>query len=435
MEPSSHLGEELILPFKMAVLGEEDYSEYRFSYQRPRHANETLAMWKVLPAKSSDVTPPQNRLQVEWPIQITEHSFHLFPRLPKELRLQIWEEVLPEPRIVQFQLDDPANVVLDGRLADRMMKAWPGSVRQDQLLACCESKAVFKKNYKHLVLIESEKPSKVEFTDDYDLEIIGDWGPGSMLNPKLFDCRRDTLLIGWSDILHFKASDIRFDLSVIQNIAFCPPHVREWSRTLFVRAYKRFWLVLTKEFPAMKDLIMVHDTFYVNFHRHITVNNVPKLLELNRETYVMEHGKNASSMYGSLMSQVLRASMVHELFFEEYGRSISFRSARICSESMNERRYYEVIDLEPVDGRMVREDTTYFTRRPIGPCYGKNIRVYFENDSWIQHCTTGGELLSPYEGIEHMFRERTLHERGEDERQRDMDWACYGGRVELGQNL
>jgi hypothetical protein len=177
---------------------------------------------------------------------------------------------------------------------------------------------------------------------------------------------------------------------------------------------------------------MVYGTF--EFHRHVTINNAPKLLELNREVEVMQYDKNSSTMQELMRSQVRKASIASEIFYEEYQDSIMFRVARLCFQALHERRYYEVVDIEPVDGRTVAEDTSYFTRRPMGPSYGKDMRVYFQ-DGWIQHCTAEGELLSPYDGIEKLLREKSLQEREVEERQRIMDWTCYGGKVVLDQNL
>jgi hypothetical protein len=63
--------------------------------------------WKVLPPKDIEFWQYhcEEFMAVNWPILEDESAFHHFPLLPKELRLQIWEELLPEPRLIQFQVE------------------------------------------------------------------------------------------------------------------------------------------------------------------------------------------------------------------------------------------------------------------------------------------------------------------------------------------
>jgi hypothetical protein len=197
---------------------------------------------------------------------------------------------------------------------------------------------------------------------------------------------------------------------------------------LFAKAYKNFWWLLAMRFPLMKTLTMVYGTY--NLNRHATMNKVPKLLDLNSELELMEYGKNSSTVQGIMRSQVRKASMARELFYEVHQESILFNVTRMCFEDLHER-YYEVIDLEPADGRTVEENTTYFTRRPMGPRCGKDLHVYFEDLCLTQHCTTGGDLVSPYDGIEELFREKSRQEREDEDQLRAMHWTCYGGKVIL----
>jgi len=421
----TNLGDEYILPFSMSVVGEED-EESSLSRHNSQllinclhHANKTLETWKVVPPLSPDATPKQSMLLVEWPTKRSEAVFHLFPKLPPELRLQIWEELLPEPRIIRLRLDTrPTN--------ESLLQAWPPSSRQDHLLACFESRAVLKNHYRYIVCHknQSEGSTSINFTSHYDFGTSTDSSPVAMWTPQLFSCHRDTLWVGRSEVEIIQASGFHVDMSLVRNIAFCTSSVYEMRQNI-AKKYKDVWQQLFKVFPAMRALTMVHNTHQL--HRLPPVNYTPNFLELNSEIGLLELEPNSRRI---MENQARAASMARELFYEVYGDSIIFKVTRLCFEDLHERRYYEVIDLEPADPTKM-EDTSYFTRRPIGPCYGKYLHVIFEDHSEAQECTAKGDLISPYDGIERLFREKSRQEIQDEDSEQDMNWVCYGGEIIL----
>jgi hypothetical protein len=82
-------------------------------------------------------------------------SFHPFPRLPKELRLEIWRHGLPEPRLINFNL--MIHNIRRRRFVDRDLfwTAQSTPLSQCLRLVNCEARDVFNEAY-HLMVLRKE---------------------------------------------------------------------------------------------------------------------------------------------------------------------------------------------------------------------------------------------------------------------------------------
>jgi hypothetical protein len=150
-------------------------------------------------------------LNTSWEIH-NERAFTLFPNLPKELRLQIWEHALPPPRIVTF--GHPSSPSLDTfKLYQLAYETYPclDEVRQ-------ESWKVLSSNLHrlhHERSITTGRTIQISLTRgvisraQYQEEGIGHY----------YNCSRDTLMLSPGLIYDCKTAGILLDLSPVRHLA------------------------------------------------------------------------------------------------------------------------------------------------------------------------------------------------------------------------
>ena len=103
-----------------------------------------------------------------------EPTFHLFPRLPFELRREIWKHALPAPSIFYVRerrryhaSDDASNLIHVDIFREK------SSMAKALVLACRESKELFLENYTHVRHLADHKSANQlgPFFQDLDLQM------------------------------------------------------------------------------------------------------------------------------------------------------------------------------------------------------------------------------------------------------------------------
>lgn len=124
-------------------------------------------------------------------------KFTVFPKLPVELRLQIWKEALPDPQTVQLYARPVGDTEVDcGIQKDRdNHERYP-----THMLACRESYEVFQENYTRIEVKSCYEPDNV------------------MCRLPHLDLCRDTIVLGIADLQVIEAAGCLIDLSKVENL-------------------------------------------------------------------------------------------------------------------------------------------------------------------------------------------------------------------------
>jgi hypothetical protein len=348
---------------------------------------------------------------IRWPKGKDQRGFPQFMKLPTELRWQIWELVLPEPRVVQMRED---------KTKETRFKLCYGKAAEDTDIeecplrfACRDSRRVFTQNY-HQLKVWSKKraaPTKLGY----------------------FDYIRDTLLLLGKCL--GADNDARVDTTKVRNLAMAP---RDDYRRSPPQQLQQIWKRLSQRIPLCKSLTIVlgspdiHDVHDPGCpFRLIEVRGDFRHMEMDLELapYEYESAEAARERQSTVASYLDCASTWRKVFREgtrwqrDWWKSVEFKVSVLSEVEQSLEWWVEPIRLAP-KRPLPYEGRQFYTLRPISRS-STLLWIHAEGVSNYVKCMPDGALCTIYDGIKELFEAE-----GEEGRNRSNEALLKAVRVD-----
>lgn len=345
---------------------------------------------------SPTVVPEKNNdsVYVAWPLAPRPQAatFHPFPRLPAELRIQIWTYALPAARVVPIR----KRFVVAG--SDRTPYSLVSNERRltQRHLACMESWSIFLEHYQ-----------KIKLRNPAD--------PVGMFNAVVqgyIDMKRDTLSMHAATLYHRQSL---FDLSLLEHIA-----VTHYRHIYPSYATGSFWLLAKSMSPKLRSFTCVLEAagtpslFPRSSVRSYYLLDVDSSLQYattlrtTSETYYMRPMKLIPE--DSYMQPFWNLAPLIRQRFEADREDPRFQKLifRICLLMLREppgpRGFAQRLELSPV--HEVPYPVSFYTYKPIAQSTDSLLCMNVTELSQRVLCLKkNGTLETRYDGIEHLYEE------------------------------
>ncbi|KUJ24564.1 uncharacterized protein LY89DRAFT_663291 [Mollisia scopiformis] len=358
--------------------------------------------WDMLPAgkisddgsiRTDDVVKPKS-VTIEWPKRkLFPASFTMFAQLPPEIRRKIWNDTLPEPRILVLKLRHGSPTYLP--IFDDIIGEWPFAGLQ-HLWACRESWHAFTERY-----------HQIDTFDKYHLQFDASF----IRKTAWIDGRRDTLVLDASVLI--KRFDI--DLSRIQNLAISNEKAFHWFKTS-VFAYIRKRCPLLKRFQIVLGRPDEHNwqVSAGDSLRLVRVDDDIKYCEIDSKEE-LEDDVRFSQYYSAFAREseflecLRTAEEVHTRFKSHCAankewKNIEFQVSLLAVEEDNCNMWYvESVAVMPKPQILI--DVSFRVEKPIVPCLDTTLEFLgMEDWDFNVKCDRGGAIHCPYDGIKELFQ-------------------------------
>lgn len=271
---------------------------------------------------------PVDNHYFKWPSTSTKRVFTLFPQLPKELRLVVWEHTLPEPVVVKVKCMATGLEVSRGTSDD--MKIF--------LNLCNESRQIYKAHYCQLdIWVQTRRV--LLYIDE----------------------ARDILLMDPSTSAKASRGEIKIDLTRIQNIAmgFLPTRLFQWEHEYFFPSHFTLSHPIPSRRPiseavpghrkvltqclALRNLYLVLNEFSDSFFESNSAQNQTKRLV---DTEDLERRG---------LKRNFHVESLHRVYFHEYGPVTPSRVRFVDFSNREIDSIYNVQDVRREFGKEMRE--------------------------------------------------------------------------------
>lgn len=385
----------------------------------------------------TSLTPDEKVIDIPW--QAPE-SFTLFSRLPIEIQRQIWEEALPEPRVVQLCFDESLgldddltfngnfsfdnNVPSEGRSPSgpcAVLEPASSRLREEHHMTCKEAYSVFFDNYQRIGM--NPKYDGMGFIQKINISY-----------PMFIDSRRDTLTLDVDELEQNKDQLDALLESVphIRNLAVTRRNQENTTEEVDVLHWQRI-------FPRLKNLtVVIGFSLYPNQATH--AEGIVQLIEpdsnlRNMELHVcgasptqdpeqqtncntcwnagfewLNYGKGAFSMEEYFKDFIRHATRLKEAHEPERKndarrfRSLNFKAAlMVFKENVNRYPPTEQVWIAPMTESPSGVRQIYRTQRPVPP--SDDGLMWFQDINCYGSCRRDGTLDCPYDGMKEMFEE------------------------------
>jgi len=370
-----------------------------------------------------------------------EESFSLFPKLPKELRLQIWEYSLPPPRLVWLEVEwgSETHYPIEDVLWDERIPVFkcddPSSFTSLHGV-CQESRCVLSTNYHRLEFTLGDTirhGSRVERM--WLARGIRDHLPSGLalnfdfLISPYIDCSRDTLLMSPRTKIELEAIGLDFQLSPFKNFALGLPGTQLGEQFIPQQS--------VQSWGSLRSFTVVLNCPDFPFRMRRENGRIPHLTEIESEWQYLEVGDGDHTL---LTSEYVEPARLVRRRYKEYAKTtggiissiskadVSFEVSLLSWEHPYDFWYHETVHLPPFS--IGADDIVYtpLTWRPMEVCYDP-VLCLSANLYIFPSCSKEGQVIHPYDGVAELFREEVELKQGSEQTNQRDEWTKYGGVV------